>query len=320
MKRALVVSGGGSKGSYAGGIIENLIKLKNKDWDIFVASSTGSLIVPSVSIGDIDKLKEQYTSVDNKSIFKISPFTQKGKVRILNAIWRVLRSKDSIGDGSRLRKRIEKMFTEENFNESMKRNKEVYVCVSNLTTTKAEFKLQKDCNYKDFCDWMYASCSVPVGFEVVKKDGFDYVDGGLIHTIPIQKAIDAGAEEIDIIILKEKNPVYDNWEAKNIFNVFMRIIDVMNIEISRDDILVGSLSGEQKEIVMNFYYTPYKLTKNSIIFNKEEMLKWWKLGYEYDKNENTGDLKSTDDLKNENLSFSFRIKKNSKLNIYKIEK
>jgi predicted patatin/cPLA2 family phospholipase len=320
MKKALVVSGGGSKGAFSGGIIENLIKLKNKDWDIYVASSTGSLIIPSTSIGDIDKLKQQYTSVDNKSIFKISPFTQKGKVRILNAVWRVLTGKDSIGDGSRLRKRIEKIFTEENFNESIKRNKEIYVCVSNLTTAKAEFKLQKDCNYKDFCDWMYASCSVPVGFEVVKKDGYDYVDGGLIHTIPIQKAIDAGAEEIDIIILKEKNPNYeDGWEAKNVFNVFMRIIDVMNIEISRDDILVGSLSGEQKEITMNFYYTPYKLTKNSIIFNKEDMLKWWELGYNFDKI-NKELLKTTNvDLKENNLIHSIKIKKNLKTNKYNIQ-
>lgn len=308
MKRALVVSGGGSKGAYAGGIIENLIKKKGLQWDILVGTSTGSMLVPSTSIGDIDKLKNEYTTITNDSIFSVSPFKQNGKLRILNALKRIVMGKNSIGEASKLRKKIEQIFTVADFNKAIELNKDVYVCVSNITTCKAEFKKMSECKYEDFCDWMLASASVPIGFEVVEKEGYQYLDGGLFHMIPIQKAIDDGADEIDIIVLKEKDPKPDKWVAKNIFNVFMRIIDMMNMEIGNDDIEVAKILGVQKSVKLNFYYLPYKLTDNSIVFNKEEMLKWWDLGYNFDVDSH-GDTMSDKALLKNNIKSCRIIKK-----------
>ena len=45
MKKALVISGGGSKGAFAGGVAEYLLKEKNNTYDIFLGTSTGSLMV-----------------------------------------------------------------------------------------------------------------------------------------------------------------------------------------------------------------------------------------------------------------------------------
>jgi len=70
--KALVVSSGGSKGAYAGGIIEYLSK--EKDWDLFIGSSTGSLIVPLVAVNDIESLKEYYTGIDSSKIYTRDPF------------------------------------------------------------------------------------------------------------------------------------------------------------------------------------------------------------------------------------------------------
>ncbi|MDG2443864.1 MAG: patatin-like phospholipase family protein, partial [Flavobacteriaceae bacterium] len=41
MKKALVISGGGSKGAFAGGVAEYLLKEKKKTYDIFLGTSTG---------------------------------------------------------------------------------------------------------------------------------------------------------------------------------------------------------------------------------------------------------------------------------------
>ena len=38
--RALCISGGGSMGAWAGGVVE-FLKLSNKDWDKFFGTSTG---------------------------------------------------------------------------------------------------------------------------------------------------------------------------------------------------------------------------------------------------------------------------------------
>ena len=60
--KALVISGGGSKGAFAGGLAEFLITVCKKEYKIFIGSSTGSLLVPLLAIGEIPKLKSVFTT------------------------------------------------------------------------------------------------------------------------------------------------------------------------------------------------------------------------------------------------------------------
>jgi len=77
--RALVISGGGSKGAFAGGIAEFLLNDCGHKYDMFLGTSAGSLLIPLLSIGEIDKLKQIYTSVTQNDIFSINPFIIKKK-------------------------------------------------------------------------------------------------------------------------------------------------------------------------------------------------------------------------------------------------
>jgi len=45
MKKALVISGGGSKGAFAGGLAQYLIEEERQNYDLFMGTSTGSLLV-----------------------------------------------------------------------------------------------------------------------------------------------------------------------------------------------------------------------------------------------------------------------------------
>ena len=74
MKKALVISGGGSKGAFAGGVAEYLLKEKKNTYDIFLGTSSGSLMVSHLALGEIDPLKTIYTGVNQRSIFNINPF------------------------------------------------------------------------------------------------------------------------------------------------------------------------------------------------------------------------------------------------------
>lgn len=80
--KALVISGGGSKGAFAGGVAEYLINDCCNNYELFVGCSTGSLLLSHLAIGKIDKIKKVYTSVSQNDIFNISPFkikkTKKG--------------------------------------------------------------------------------------------------------------------------------------------------------------------------------------------------------------------------------------------------
>ena len=94
MKKALVISGGGSKGAFAGGVAQYLMKKKQKDYDLFLGTSTGSLMVSHLALGMVDELKKLYVSVDQKAIFSNSPFKVKnfGSVKVVsirhrNTLW-----------------------------------------------------------------------------------------------------------------------------------------------------------------------------------------------------------------------------------------
>ena len=77
--KALVISGGGSKGAFAGGVAQYLIQDLKHDYDLYLGTSTGSLLVPHLSLGKVDKVKEMYTSVNQSSIFSNCPFIIKKK-------------------------------------------------------------------------------------------------------------------------------------------------------------------------------------------------------------------------------------------------
>jgi hypothetical protein len=59
----------------------------------------------------------------------------------------------------------------------------------------------------------------------------------------------------------------------------------MSREISLSDVAVSKLLAKDKDVKLRFYYTPYKLTDNSLMFDKEQMTKWWQEGYDFVKNQ-----------------------------------
>ena len=72
--RALVISGGGSKGAFAGGVAQYLIENKKINYDIFIGTSTGSLMVSHLALKKVEKIKEVYKSVNQHSNFSSCNF------------------------------------------------------------------------------------------------------------------------------------------------------------------------------------------------------------------------------------------------------
>ena len=291
--KALVVSGGGSKGAFGGGVAQYLIEEEEKEYDLLIGTSTGSLLVPFIAIKEIDSLKEAYTTVTQKDIFKINPFRVKsdanGVVKVginfKNVLWNTLiRRKKSFGDASNLKKLIKRFISEKDYRKIKDSGKEVICTTTNLTLGKSEYKSTKEYGYKDFCDWILASATAPPFMEVVEKDGYQYADGGILEQAAIQEAINRGASDIDIIILRKEEAELPPELIRNSFHYILRTIDLMMLEIGRSDIQIGKLKAMNEDVKLNFYYTPRKLTNNSLIFNKENMLSWWDEGYESAKN------------------------------------
>src|SRR6187402_2756582 len=152
--RALVISGGGSKGAFAGGVAQYLMQNKGLHYDLFVGTSTGSLLIPHLALGNIDKLHSIYTNVNMEQIFDINPFIIKKKNRInyvtinhFNVIWQFLRGKRTFGESRKLREFIKTNLSVSEFEYLKSLPTEVIVTVTNISRNKPEYKSIKDCSY-----------------------------------------------------------------------------------------------------------------------------------------------------------------------------
>ena len=290
MKKALVISGGGSKGAFAGGVAEYLLKEKKITYDIFLGTSTGSLMVSHLALGKIDALKKIYTEVNQRSIFNINPFRilNKNGVTIVNirhtaTILNFLKGSKTFGESKNLRKLISKNITRDIYDAILKEKKEVIVTVSNFTANRIEYKSIRKYNYEDFCDWIWGSCNYIPFMSLLEKNGHQYGDGGFGCLIPIREAIERGAKVIDAIILETETTQINRMPAKNPFSLLFTIQEFMMEHVEKHNITIGKLSAKQRGVQLNLYYTPTVLTTNSLVFDAKKMAKWWKSGYDYAK-------------------------------------
>jgi len=288
--RALVISGGGSKGAFAGGVAEYLIKEKGYNYDIFVGSSTGALLVPHLAIGKVDKIKEMYTNVSQKDIYTVNPFrlkemkdgTKKASINHRSTMKMFLKKKKTFGSTTALRKTIAKTLSKEDYRLVQASGKKVIVTVSNITRTTVEYRYAIDCLHEDFMDWMWASSSFIPFMSLVKKNGYEYADGGFGNYIPIEEAINIGATEIDCIVLNPRRRTKKEVKTHNAFDLLLKSFLFMQKQIAYDDVLIGHLESiYNDDVKVNFIFTPRELTNHSFYFDPDEMKAWWQEGIDY---------------------------------------
>jgi NTE family protein len=288
--RALVISGGGSKGAFAGGVAQYLIKEKKRKYNIFLGTSTGSLLVPHLSLSDIPKVYNLFTNVKQRDIFSVSPFVQRKKgnrefvsINFMSSLWQFIKKKRTFGESKALKRNIKRNFTREEYNKIKSANKDVVVTVSNLSKNRVEYKSINDCSYEEFCNWIWISCNYIPFMSLATVDGFEYADGGLGCVVPIREAIQRGATEVDAIILESETMVDNKILGKNPFSLMISLFGHLLDQVEKHDIVIGKLAAKNKNVKLNLYYTPTRLTENSLIFSKRLMVKWWQEGFDYAK-------------------------------------
>jgi NTE family protein len=122
-KRALVISGGGCKGAFAVGVLKNLAtNFPDITFDIFIGTSTGSLIVPFASLGRIDILEQLYTSITTDMV------VIKG-----NIVARLL-GNNSLFDATPLGNLIKQHYIDDTCNQVFQSGKEVFFATTCLQT------------------------------------------------------------------------------------------------------------------------------------------------------------------------------------------
>lgn len=289
--RALVISGGGSKGAFGGGVAQYLMQEKQCQYDLLIGTSTGSLLIPHLALGNVDKIREIYTEVNMGNIFDVNPFVVKHKngidtvgINHFNVLLQFLRGRRTFGESKELRNHIKTNFTLSEFNQLKSSGCSVVVTVTNLSKNEVEYKCIRDFEYDEFCEWIWISCNYIPFMSLVTKEGADYGDGGFSSLVPIREAVNRGATEIDVIILETEVQTAPRTIGKNPFSLMVDLFQTLLNQVEKHDITIGKFAANTKDVKLNLYYTPIQLTMNPLIFNKNRMKEWWSQGYEYAKN------------------------------------
>jgi predicted acylesterase/phospholipase RssA len=259
MKRALVISGGGSKGAFAVGVIKQLQQIyPSLVFDIYVGTSTGSLIVPLAAINEINLLEEIYTTQSKGTIVK--------ELRIGDRL-----NTDSIFDANPLWNLVNKYFTDDRYNTLQASGKKLYINTTCLqtealtvftndtaATSKEGYETRQIVNSDHFRRAIMGSACQPVFMPTIQvnKDlpgnaekDYQYVDGGVREYAGIEMAIDAGATEIFTILLSTGVNEPENKYYGDLFSLMQRTIDIFMTDVGKNDLIIPNQYNEALQYI-----------------------------------------------------------------------
>lgn len=254
MNRAIVISGGGSKGAFAIGVLKRLQQeFPGLDYDTYVGTSTGSLIIPLLAVDELDLLEQIYTTQSEGSIVR--------KLRIGDRL-----NTDSIFDANPLWDLINLHFTDDKYIAIQQSGKKIYLNTVCLQTQElvvftndddaqstTGYKIKQIENANHFRRAVMASACQPVFMPTIKvnrdlpndpEKDLQYVDGGVRQYAGIEMAIDAGAQEIFTILLSSGINEVENKQYNNLFGLLERTITIFTEDVGKNDLIIPQQFNE----------------------------------------------------------------------------
>lgn len=278
--RALVLSGGGSKGAWQLGILKKWMKEQKRDYQILAGVSVGALTVaglaqfplgqPEEAIDNVIKLWLE--KVETKNVYRRwYPFGR------LHALWL-----KSVYDSQPLIDLVHQNFSHQKVLESGKQ-----VAVGAVCLNDGEHRYVRESD-PHFVDWVLASSSFPIFLKPVEIEGRLWSDGGIKSVTPLGQAIKMGADEIDVLITSDMWALH-KWSSKKkraIPDQIVRTLSLMNDKIMQDDIKLTCLKNDLATVNSKYrrvrirVVTPSQnLMDDSLDFNPKDIRRMMDIGY-----------------------------------------
>jgi NTE family protein len=284
--RALVLSGGGSKGAYQVGALKYMMGELKTVYDAFCGVSVGAInsaFLGMFPIGqeaeaslEIDQLWNQ---LDDSKIYKRwFPFGR------WHAIW-----KKSFYDSSPMHELLQNRL---NLGRIRASGKQVNVGCVSLSSGKYTIF---DQNSDYFIDAVTASASFPGMMPPVRFAGQLWADGGVKEISPIKKAIDLGADVIDAIVTSPQTRVKLFLENPTTVDILKRSLDLSAEKILANDIekvdMYNRLSAagltSKKNVRINIIRPDFNLIEDFLDFRPHKIAEMIAKGYSDAKNKFT---------------------------------
>lgn len=277
--RALVLSGGGSKGAYQAGALKHILGELEVAYDVFCGVSVGAINCAFLSMFPYQQEKESgiamaelWSILDNSRIYKRwFPFGG------MHAVWR-----KSFFDSSPMHQLIRSEIDLERIRDSGKK-----VSVGTVSLSSGKYTIfDQNSNY--FVDAVIASASFPGMLAPVSFLGQLWSDGGVKELSPIKKAVELGADVIDVIITSPQTRIRRFIENPTTVDILKRTIDLSTDKIMANDIekvemynklAVAGLT-DKKFVKINILRPDYNLIEDLLDFRPIKIAEMMQKGYE----------------------------------------
>jgi NTE family protein len=277
--RALVLSGGGAKGSYQVGALKHILGELKVKYDIFCGVSVGAInaaFLSMFSFGEeevaANQLYDLWSQIDTSKIYKRwYPFGR------WHALW-----EKSFYDSSPLHELIRGNIHLDKIRLSGK-----HVSVGTVSLSSGKYTIFNQ-ESKHFIDAVIASASFPGMLAPVEFEGQLWSDGGVKEISPIKKAVELGADVIDIIMTSPQTRVRKFIKNPTTVDILKRSIDLSTDKILSNDVekvelynqLADAGISSKKAVKLNILRPDFNLTEDLLDFDPQKLKEMANIGYD----------------------------------------
>jgi NTE family protein len=253
-RTAFVLGGGGILGTTQVGMLRALAEdgiVPDLVLGTSIGAINGAFVAADPTTAGAERLAEVWTAVASSGMFLESPVRQA--------------------------RRVAKYWTHLMSNAPLKKIVRDYLPVDRFEELDVEFQCVAACIESSAGQWftsgellapVVASCSVPGLFPPVEIDGLHYLDGGLVHSIPVGRALQLGATRIFVLqvgrVEQPLTPPRRPWEVATVaFEIGRRHRFVHEMQSVPDDIelhLLPSGAGASPNVSLS-YGRPSRMTE-----------------------------------------------------------
>ena len=279
MKTCLVLEGGGLRGIYTAGVLDEMFKDKIKI-DAIIGVSMGALIGINYKSKQPERaIRYNLRYCNDKRYMGFRSFLKTGNIANKEfAYYKIPNELDKF-----------------DYDTYKKSKMKMYVTVTNLETGEAEYIEIKDA--KDNIEYFRATSSIPGVSKIVEIDGKKYLDGGIADSIPVKKALDLGYDRVIVVLTRpieyRKRETEMKWLQSRYkkYPKFMKTISKRNKSYNEKVEKIIKLEKEGKVFCIRpskrvnikrieknerIILEQYNLGKRDYLDSKEELLKFVK--------------------------------------------
>jgi len=259
--RGIIISGGGSKGSFQAGALKAVREFYPEGFDFGSGTSVGAVNVTGIGMFPKERFSEAVGYIEQmwvEHVQKTSDIWTLRKPLGLPALWN-----ESVGKNSQLEKLLNKIVDIDAIQNSGVEIR--YTTVDALSGELVVYSGQDLLKYG--VKPILASSSYPLAFPAVEIEDRWETDGGVRDIAPLAPAIKAGCDELVVITtnrLSHLDPVGRD-EISWIAPFGLRLFDIIEHEVLRNDIMHCERINEWLETGMLSHETGYRPIKITVI-------------------------------------------------------